>query len=227
MRSLSILIVSTVLTVGCDAGPVSPTRPAGLSAALENQGAVVRQKNRSIVHVPFFITDANGLAPAAASTPLYEIRAGNPIIAPDGKQITLGEFNAVQGSATASCVRGGTHVVVRVIGLVPKGLYTVWMVVFKAPGFDPTFANVIGLGAIGASDGSQNVFRASASGEGTISAITPEGSLSTAGAVSACALAGEFEFHIVGAYHIDGHTYGPVLGPAGSAVEQFGFIFKR
>ena len=32
---------------------------------------------------------------------------------------------------------------------------------------------------------------------------------------------------VVGAYHLDGQTHGATLGPDGTAVEQFGFIFKR
>jgi hypothetical protein len=32
---------------------------------------------------------------------------------------------------------------------------------------------------------------------------------------------------VVGAYHIDGQSHGPSLGPDGTEVEQFGFIFKR
>jgi len=47
------------------------------------------------------------------------------------------------------------------------------------------------------------------------------------GSIAGCALTGEFEWHVVGAYHIDGHDHGPQLGPDGSAVEQFGFMFKR
>jgi len=33
--------------------------------------------------------------------------------------------------------------------------------------------------------------------------------------------------HVVGAYHIDGQSHGASIGPDGTAVEQFGFIFKR
>ena len=63
-------------------------------------------------------------------------------------------------------------------------------------------------------------------GEGAVSAITRPGPLSTFGSIAACALTGEFEWHVVGAYHIDGQSHGPTLGPAGSAVEQFGFVSK-
>lgn len=36
----------------------------------------------------------------------------------------------------------------------------------------------------------------------------------------------EFEWHLVGLYHIDSKTYGPVRGPEGTHAEQFAFIFK-
>ena len=93
-------------------------------------------------------------------------------------------------------------------------------------GFDPTFANLIGLGALGSNDGAHNAFRASASGEGEVSAITPPGPLSVFGSMGGCALIDEFEAHVVGAYHIDGQSHGPSLGPDGTAVEQLGSIFR-
>ena len=111
--------------------------------------------------------------------------------------------------------------------LIPRGVYTIWNVVFKEPGFEPTFANLIGLGALGVPSGTQNVFRASASGEGAVSAITEAGALSMKGSIGACAPNDEFEWHVVGAYHLDGQSHGASLGPDGTAVEQFGFIFKR
>ena len=60
-----------------------------------------------------------------------------------------------------------------------------------------------------------------------MSAITEAGPLSAMGSIGACAPTDQFEWHVVGAYHIDGQSHGAVLGPDGTAVEQFGFIFKR
>jgi hypothetical protein len=183
--------------------------------------------NQDIVHVPFFIHDASGQAPTDPATQLYEARKGNPITAPDGHQVTLAEFNAVTGTATASCTAAGTKAELALHGLIPNAVYTGWNLVFKAPGFDPTFANLTGLGAAGSPDGSQNIFRSSAAGDATLSAITPAGSLSMMGSIMGCALTEEFEWHVVGAYHIDGQSHGPQMGPDGTAVEQFGFMFKR
>src|SRR5262249_43352155 len=97
---------------------------------------------------------------------------------------------------------------------------------FQSPGFDGTFGNLVGLGSIGAADGSANSFVADGSGAASISAITPGGPLSMAGSISGCALTGEVEFHPVAAYHIHGRTHGPTPGPDGSYVKQFAFIFR-
>ena len=40
-------------------------------------------------------------------------------------------------------------------------------------------------------------------------------------------LTDNFEWHLVGAYHIDGRVYGPDLGPDGTVAEQFGFIHRN
>src|SRR5262245_19717154 len=205
--------------VGPDADSASPAAKAPLAAA--------PIRNTTVVHVPFFVQGSGGQPPTSASSPLFEARKGNPILAPDGHQVTLGEFNAVEGTASVQCVSRGTHVTLQLSHLVPRGVYTIWNLVFKEPGFEPTFANLIGLGAIGSPLGAENGFRASASGEGAISAITPAGPLSMRGSIGACAPLDHFEWHVVGTYHIDGQSHGPAPGPDGTAVEQFGFIFKR
>lgn len=185
------------------------------------------ERNTAIVHVPFFIRDAGGQIPTDPGALVYEVRQGNPVLAPDGHQLTLAEFNAPAGRASVKCLQQGTHAALELTGLIPNGVYTVWNVVFRSPGFDPSFTNLIGLGAIGAADGSANSFTADATGAGAVSAITPGGPLSVFGSIAGCAPTGEFEFHLVGAYHIDGQAHGATPGPAGTFVEQFGFIFKR
>jgi hypothetical protein len=210
--TLGILLSSTI---GCGGDPAADPPLAG------------PKTNQDIVHVPLFIRDANGQAPTDPTARLHESRKNSPIMAPDGHQVTLSEFNDVTGSATASCTASGTEAALELHGLIPNATYTAWNVVFKAPGFDPMFTNLIGLGAIGTSDGKRNVFHSSAVGDAHISAATPAGPLSMMGSIAACALTEEFEWHVVGAYHIDGHDHGSQLGPDGSAVEQFGFMFKR
>jgi hypothetical protein len=211
-------------------GPGHILRPADF--ALEVEASAVRgqtspARNPNLVHVPLFVEGADYFSPVGPATPLYESRMHQPILAPDGHQVTLAEFNAPTGEASVKCLDHGTHVTLHVSGLIPNGVYTVWVLTFRAPGFDPTLSNLSAVGALGTPDGTRNVFTASSRGAGDITAITRFGPLSMLGSIGDCALTDEYEFHVVGAYQIDGQTYGPNLGPDGTAVEQFGFVFKR
>jgi len=221
MRLFAVVVTVGLLAAGCDER--SPLAPTAVPAVASLPGA----RTSDIVHIPFFVQDAAGGAPSAPSTPLFEVRKHNAVIAPTGRQITLAEFAAVEGTASVQCLASGTQVSLQLRNLIPSGVYTIWNVVFKAPGFDPTFANLSGLGAAGGAGGTQNVISASAGGEGSLTVTTSAGPLSAQGSIGACALTDEFEWHVVGAYHIDGQSHGPTPGPDGTAVEQFGFIFKR
>ena len=64
-------------------------------------------------------------------------------------------------------------------------------------------------------------------GEDVLSSVSPGQQLSMFGEIGHCGLTDEFEWHVVGTYHIDGKTYGPDLGPDGTVAEQFGFIFRN
>jgi hypothetical protein len=174
-----------------------------------------------------------------ASTLLWDSRFGMPALAPDGHQLTLGEWTAVQPRAAIKCVQQGSQVTIHVSGLVPKGVYTVWMVIFNGPfgvatpGKPAPFGNLVGVGSLGPNDGSQNTFRASASGEGQLSVIVPPQTLSSAGPpflnnhylLEGCLL-DEFEVHLVGVYHFDGQSYGPEPGFQHGGSEQFGIAFQ-
>jgi hypothetical protein len=184
----------------------------------------------SSVPVLFFVKGGPPTFPSLTTssdpnTLLWERRALQPVIAPDGHQVDLGEWLAASGRASAKCIDGGTHTVLHYSGLLPNATYTVWQLVFKAPGFQGNpIDNRIGLGALGPNDGSANVFRTSASGEGELSAMTPAGPLSIQGSIGACAL-DAYEVHYVAAYHFDGLTHGGVPGPNGTFAEQIGFMF--
>jgi hypothetical protein len=228
MKSIGWLVaLAAVLVAGCDQSPTAPTSVRPTTSTAPAPTATPTARSTDIVHVPFFIQDAAGQLPAAASTPLFEARKRNPVLTPAGRQITFGEFEAVEGSAVVQCMPGGTQVTLQLRNLIPNGVYSIWNLVFNPPGFDPSFANLSGIGAAGSSAGSENTFRASASGDGTLTALTAGGPLSMQGSIGACALTDEFEWHVVGAYHIDGQSHGPSPGPDGTSVEQFGFIFKR
>ena len=151
---------------------------------------------------------------------------GMPVIAPDGHQLSLGEWITPTGRAADKCIESGTHTVLHFSDLIPNATYTVWQLVFRAPGFvGNPMINLIGLGALGPNDGSGNSFRTSSSGEGELSAVTPAGALSAFGSIGACAL-DHFEVHYVAGYHIDGMTYGATPGPSGSFAEQAGVRFQ-
>jgi hypothetical protein len=223
-----IVIFSTAfLVMGCsDESTSDPSSIAGATAKLQAAQSAPTPDD-GLVHIHLYVEDVHRDSAIGSGTPLYEKREHNPILAPDGHQVTLGEFDAATGRATVKCIHKGTHVVVHFSKLIPKGVYSVWVLTFKSPGFDPTFANLVGSGALGDPDGSKSTFKASASGEGQISAIVPGGPLSSMGTIGDCALTDEFEFHVVGIYHIDGKTYGGSPGPSGTYVEQIGFIFRQ
>ena len=200
----------------------------------------------SLMIVSGLTVDAAGnpVLPGAVdpTTPLYYARTRAPILAPDGHQVTAGEFAAPRGSASVRCVPSGTLVDLHVRGLIPNATYRVWLLTFKAPGFSigppPDFSNLIGEGALGPSDRSRNTFRASASGEGQITRIHPAGTLSETlpappfanDPAGSCLLTDEFEWHVVAAFQQPGQPQGTDIGPPalfpGTAVEQFTFIFR-
>ncbi len=200
-----------------------------LGAGCADPGApfLYQAVNSQVMPIDSLLLDVNGDAPSDVNAPLYEARERNPVIAPDGGPVTLKEFNAVTGTAAVSCVETGTKVDLHLRGLIPNGVYTIANVTFQSPGSGPMLQNMIGLGTLGTPDGAESTFQASACGEGGISAITPVGSLSMLGSMGQCALIDAVEWQVMGVYHIDGKTYGPSLGPDGTHVEQFAFVFKK
>ena len=189
--------------------------------------------------------EGNTVVPIAAdpATLLYYRRTGEPVLAPDGHHVTAGEFRTPQGTAQATCGADGTEVALSLEGLIPNAVYRIWILNFKAPGFDlgppPDFANVIGEGALGANDRSENTFVAAADGGGQLTRIHPAGPMSETlpsppyanEPAGPCLLTDEFEWHVVGAFQQPGYAYGPDVGPPllfpGTAVEQFIFLFAQ
>jgi hypothetical protein len=174
--------------------------------------------------------NAVGMITAATplSAPLFDGNRGptgmapapcNMVLAPDGHQITLGEFNAAIGRILVKCINTGTHAAIHYSGLVPKGTYSVWL--FKVnPSPPPPY---IGAGTLGITALSENHFVASEAGEGEISRTTPEEDLSAFGHVGSCFLDGVVELHLV--YHIDQQTHGFLPGPINTWVVNARFFF--
>lgn len=180
-----------------------------------------------VVTVPFFVVNESGETPSSLDDVLFEARTNAPVNAPDGHQLTWAEFSSVNGTIDLMCTTEGVEATMKLTGLVPNGVYTFWNLSFDAPGIQPTMEgmNIRGLGAAGLGDGSDNYFIASPDGKGEITMLSPGGDLSLQGDMGACPLTENYEFHVVGAYHMDSQTYGPIIGPEGTFAEQFGFVF--
>jgi hypothetical protein len=165
------------------------------------------------------------------NTRLYEFRKDLPVLAPSTAgehllprhHVTLGEFRKAAGSIAVRCTDSGTHVAMSLNGLIPHGTYTVW--VAKPDPNDQTHMKMIGVGALGKDDGSENSFTADENGFAYVTATNPGGKLSTFGTIGGCWLTGEPMVQIAGVYHIDGTTHGPVVGTDGTYVGQFAFAF--
>ncbi len=208
---------------------------AAMALALSAASSRAQAPLRNDVSVPNLaqVSDVNGNLPASGDTLLYDKRPCQPgdpltpIIAPDGHQVTFGEWTAVAGEAAVKCITEGSHVVVHLSGLIPNGQYSCWVVAFDPPGFDGTLNNAFTFGPLGLQDGSQNPFVADAEGDGQISGILPPGPMSIIDKrpFDGC-LTDEFEFHVAVAYHIDGMTHGPTPGPVCTWAVQRAFMFK-
>jgi hypothetical protein len=157
--------------------------------------------------------------------------APNPLIAPDNHQITLGEWIQANGNVSLQCTRKGTVITAAFTGLIPNAVYSVWIVVWGPGPANPDGSNLIGVGPVGAIDGSQNHFVSSSTGTGGVSALTPAETLSEIPyPIGACLLSNSDpnigEVDIAVGYHLDGQTHGGVSSPDPCAFAlQLGFPF--
>jgi hypothetical protein len=222
MKSISKFGLVLVVVVAC-------------IAASSKQKAPLRNDQSGLAPLTMAqVSDVNALPPARPDTLLYFSRlcqAGTPrtpIVAPDGHQVTWGEWTDVEGRAAVKCINEGSHVVAHFSGLIPNGQYTCWIVAFDPPGFTgTTLDNAFAFGPLGLQDGSQNAFVADDSGEGQISGILPPGPMSIIHTrpFDGC-LTDELEFHVAIAYHGDGLTHGAVPGPVCTWAVQRAIVFK-
>ena len=200
-----LLLAVPIALLGCS--HKSPVR---------NDHPIIRQDYR----------DADNVIPTDPGAPLFT-RLGTKIVAPDGHQVTLAELTKATGTASLWCDSAGTHAELHLTGLIPKGIYTVFNAVPN-----PESPQNLAIGPVGASDGRDSVFKASASGQADITAVTPPGPLGTRGGMPSCALTDLRALNLECGYHIDGQTYGPNPAPRGrgAAVQivqlMFEFTFK-
>lgn len=173
------------------------------------------------------ITNPDDLDP---STVLFESREGNPILTPDGEQVTWGMFSNAKGGIIVKCMTKGSHVTVHLAGLIPNAVYTIQNKLFD-PGSDDL------IGQIGftetakkptqASSKTRNSFRTSAKGEGHISGFIKPGALGI-NVIGNCMLDdatnyGAYVWRTVAVYQMDGT---PERDKDGTFVEQGGFTFN-
>jgi hypothetical protein len=151
-----------------------------------------------------------------------------PIVTPDGRHLRLDEFSQVRGKASVKCKANGSQVQIDLSGLVPGGTYSLWNIVYKDPGYNgQTEHNIIGFGALGKKSGTENTFRASRKGTAKVNVFNPAGPLSALGQIGPCPATTEFDWLILGVYHLDPFSGGPRPGPLGSGAGQFAFDYAN
>src|SRR5699024_5636337 len=232
---LLFIVISMAIT-GCDLIDSDDGNEEEIPTATSEVPAVL----------PIFVADEEGTPLETVETidpsaVLYGIRQpDNAVVDPEGNPISWEEYDNVQGNVTVECVERGTRLTVELSGLIPGGLYTIWNVILEKPGFGGSLqsllGSIVGVAPMGAPDGTESEFRASAEGTAQITEITPAGSMlqfpdvdedwPDKRGIKDCAL-NEYEYHVVGDYHYDDKTHGNIPGPAGTHVEQFGFVFKQ
>jgi hypothetical protein len=159
-------------------GPTEANNAALLDQPIYAAGAIVQ-------HDPF----------AVGPNPMGPYPAGEPL------GLTLRQWLAAGGDVTYGCANDQATVSARLHNLVPNGQYTVW---YSRLTFPPNLKVV--NRPLGAADGSQNSFKADASGNATFN-------LAFAGCLEETSK--ETATLIVTAYHSDGKTYGSTPGDFG------------
>ena len=165
----------------------------------------------------------SGEIPSSPDDLLYAVNVFSnqdlvPITAPDGHHIQLSEWDTAQGTVIMTCMGASTVFEFSFTDLIPEGVYTLW--IGPVNGTD-----ILGTGAIGLSDGSQNNLEVDENGDGTLSVTMGTGPLSVFGDLDNCALTASTEFNLILDYHIDGNTYGSSPGPDPTEVGHMIFTF--
>jgi hypothetical protein len=151
---------------------------------------------------------------ADPATPLYIAVSGQPLLAPDGHHVTLGEWIGFSGKATVKCIAGGTHVNLQVRGLLPNALYSVFLFgqeVIPGPFYFGRLPSTLpaNVGSVVTNE----------KGHATLNAVVPAGPLSFQGAVTDCLLDNEsYAFSFV--YQSDGRLYPGVPGPPAVSINH-------
>lgn len=147
--------------------------------------------------------------------------------APDGRQLTAGDWVGAAGEVTITCVDEGTRYDFRFQGLIPNGMYSIWHNLRRMDDADGVF----GYGALASHPGDiRNAFMATASGTADLSLTGTAGRMTMYGFAPACTLpvpsrpptysSWFWIFSLV--YHKDNRAPGDEL-PLDTAVGQLAF----
>jgi hypothetical protein len=217
-----VLMGFAFLFFSCEKENVNPPTSVQ-SGAIDKRPEVL--STNTIVHLSGLVEDAamNQNPNIAENAVLYNSVDHSPLLNPNGTPVTYGNFMRVSGTANVKCVTSGSSITVTMNNLIPKGIYTLWIQTFNAPGFDGTMNNLSGYGAVNG----HNNFRASAGGSGQLSVTLPAGLLSMQGSVGDCLVSSDMDFHIIGVYQSTGQTFGWTPGREGLFVEHFRFMFRK
>jgi hypothetical protein len=222
----TVIFASFFFISSCKKDEIKPVTDSSISQENQLRGPD-RIVSTTIMHLPGLVRDAEGhlnpnINPASS---IYNSVDNSPIVDTYGNIITYTTFMNVAGQASIKCANGGTNVTVTMSKLIPKGVYTLWVQTFRAPGFDGTMNNLV---AYGRADG-HNDFKASANGTGQLSVTVPAGPMSMTpwASIGDCLTGSDDEFHIVGVYQTNGETYGWTPGREGLFVEHFRFSFRK
>lgn len=164
----------------------------------------------------------DGSVPTSASDSLYAVNVFSnmvqvPIIGPDGSHVTRGEWDNAEGTLEIFCSAQTTIMEFDFSGLLPEGVYTLWV--------GPTNGTeILGTGALGDRSGSENILDVDSQGNAQISVTMDPGSLSVFGTISSCLLTNLTDMMLILDYHIDGQTHGASPGPDGTEVGHLYFI---
>jgi len=172
------------------------------------------------------VRDANGVRPNASTdpaTPLFTAALGNPLLAPDGHQLTWGEWmrpaTVNKSEARIRCDETGTDVHFKFRGLIPNALYSAWLFV------EETDSSPILAGRFPTNSLLNNAFRTDDEGSAEFHVTSPPGPLTVTGGEFTGCVFDYVLFSLNMTYHSDGHLYGDVPGPPAIVLQQFNFAF--
>ncbi len=199
-------------------GSVEVTFVDHITAGMVEQDVFVAKDGSADVFRVTTEDQAGHLADAvfATTTGLHHDPANMATVGPFAKGndlgFTLGDWLNASGTGTVSCDDGAGSLSASFTNLVPNGVYTMWSwyvaIPFPEPfaTYDLPFGNRSGADAMFTADGDGN---ASYDGN-TGTCLQGSGSQIAEG--------------LAIAYHSDGNTYGPIMGPAGETAHIHLFL---